>query len=185
MQGSVAAFNQLVLLYQQQVYNLAYRMLGDGESAADATQETFLSAFKEIKKFRGGSFKAWILRIASNTCYDHLRHRSRHPTQSLHADDDEIDPVANLVDPAIGPEELALMRERLENVRRGLATLPAEQRLTVILSDVQGLSYEEIAEVVNASLGTVKSRLSRGRAHLRDYLLQHRELLPSRYSHDK
>ncbi|MBI4317653.1 MAG: sigma-70 family RNA polymerase sigma factor [Chloroflexi bacterium] len=184
-EGSVAAFNELVLLHQQQVYNLAYRMLGDGESAADATQETFLSAFKEIKRFRGGSFKAWILRIAANECYDQLRHRSRYATVGLQVSEDEDGYIAaNIPDPEIGPEDRALRRELLECVGRGLATLPPEQRLVVILSDVQGLSYEEIAGVARISLGTVKSRLSRGRASLRDYLRQQRELLPSKYRHN-
>lgn len=177
-QGDVSAFNRLVLAYQQTIYNLAFRMLGEAEAAADITQEAFISAFRSLASFRDGSFKGWLLRIATNACYDQLRQRRRHPLSSL---EDLVEVVEKLPSPEAGPDEYALRRELADEIQRGLATLPPEQRVVVIMSDVQGFSYEDIAQATNTSLGTVKSRLSRGRAHLRDYLAQKRELLPVRY----
>ena len=181
-QGDVSSFNRLVLSYQSMVYNLAYRILGDRHAAADATQDAFLSAFKGIGKFRGGSFKAWLLRIVTNACYDQLRRKQRRPTASLDALlVVEPVPIRSLTDPGESPEEHALRQELSRAIQVGIGTLPPEQRVTLVLSDVQGLSYQEIAEVTGASLGTVKSRLSRARGKMRDFLLEQRELLPSRY----
>lgn len=180
--GDARAFNQLVLIYQSMAYNLAYRILGDSDAAADATQDAFVSAFKAMRKFRGGSFKAWILRIVTNACYDQLRSKKRRPTESL--DDLEIDTdyVGYLRDDAELPDEAYERRELNQALQSGVLSLPMEQRTILVLSDMQGLSYQEIAEATGLSLGTVKSRLSRGRAKLRDYLVEHqRELLPARY----
>jgi len=177
-QGSMAAFNELVARYQSMVFNTAYRLLGDPDAAADAAQEAFLSAFQNIKGFRGGSFKVWLLRITTNACYDELRRRQRRPTSSLEtllvAGEEATFPPRE----PQAPEELALRRETQAIIQQGLLTLPPEQRTVLILSDIQGLSYEEIAQIMKTSLGTVKSRLSRARAHLRDYL-QAQELLPA------
>jgi len=181
-QGDARAFNQLVLLYQSMAYNLAYRILNDPHAAADATQDAFVSAFKAMPKFRGGSFKAWILRIVTNACYDQLRRKQRRPTESLDSLPIEPDHISYLRDPAEQPSEYAERQELNRALQLGIQTLPLEQRTVVILSDVQGLSYQEIAQVTGLSLGTVKSRLSRGRSKLRDYLLQQQaELLPARY----
>lgn len=181
-QGDVGSFNQLVLSYQSMVYNLAYRILGDRDAAADATQDAFLSAFQAIGKFRGGSFKAWLLRIVTNACHDQLRLKQRRPVTSLDALFvlDPV-PIQSLTDPGESPEEYALRQELSRVIQVGIGTLPPEQRVALILSDVQGLSYQEIAGVIGVSLGTVKSRLSRARGKLRDFLLEQRELLPSRY----
>jgi len=179
--GDVPAFNQLVLLYQSMTYNLAYRILGDTEAAADATQEAFLSAFRAIRSYRGGSFKAWLLRIVTNACYDQLRRVQRRPTTSLDDLQVEVDHTGYLHDPAERPDEYAERRELNRVIEAGIRTLPADQRIVLVLSDVQGMNYNEIVEATGFSLGTVKSRLSRGRAKLRDYLLEQRELLPSRY----
>jgi RNA polymerase sigma-70 factor (ECF subfamily) len=179
--GDARAFNQLVLLYQSMVYNLAYRILGDPDAAADATQDAFLSAFKAMRKFRGGSFKAWLLRIVTNACYDQLRSKQRKPTDSLDDLPVEHDHVRYLRDPAEQPDEFVERQELSEVIQRGIRSLPADQRIVVVLSDVQGLSYQEIAQVMGLSLGTVKSRLSRGRTKLRDFLLRERELLPTQY----
>jgi len=177
-QGDTQAFDQLVRLYQSAIYNVAYRILGDEEAASDASQDAFLSAYEAIGKFRGGSFKGWLLRIATNTCYDQLRRKKRQPTTSLEALYlDSEPPWAEDEE----PEEYALRQELGRTIQRGLATLPPEQRTALVLSDIQGLSYQEIAEVMGTSLGTVKSRLSRGRASLRDYLLAQGELLPPQY----
>jgi RNA polymerase sigma-70 factor (ECF subfamily) len=143
-QGKVDAFNELVLTYQCQVYNLAYRIMGDPASAADATQEAFISAYQSLARFRGGSFKSYMMRIVANRCYDELRRRKRRPATSFE-DFGDLDEDANP------------------------------------LSDVQGLSYQEIAEATGVPLGTVRSRLARARGKLRDYLRTHGELLPAQY----
>jgi RNA polymerase sigma-70 factor (ECF subfamily) len=179
--GKVDAFNELVLAYQQQVYNLAYRIMGDPASAADATQDAFISAYQSLTRFRGGSFKSYLLRIVSNRCYDELRRRKRRPATSF--EDADIDDDANpmLIDGGEGPEEHAERREVARVLQAGIETLPPDQRVTLVLSDVQGMNYQEIAEVMEVSLGTVKSRLARARAKLRDYLRDSGELISSRY----
>ena len=180
-EGDLQAFNQLVLAYQSTLHNVAYRILGDGEAAADATQDAFLSAYRAIGRFRGGSFKAWLLRIVTNSCYDQLRVKQRRPTDSL--DDMTVEPEydANLADSAESPEAYALRQELGAVIQSGLSVLPADQRVVLILSDIEGMRYQEIAQVVGISLGTVKSRLSRARAKMRDYLVRNGELLPAVY----
>ena len=181
-QGKVDAFNELVLAYQQQVYNLAYRILGDPASAADAAQDAFISAFENIGRFRGGSLKSYLLRIVSNRCYDELRRWKRRPATSFE-DFGEVDEEANpaLVNGGERPEDYAERQEMARMIQAGIETLPPDQRITLALSDVQGLSYQEIAEATEVSLGTVKSRLARARGKLRDYLQAQGELLPARY----
>jgi RNA polymerase sigma-70 factor (ECF subfamily) len=178
--GDREAFNQLVVKYQSLAYNVAYRVLGDGDAAADATQDAFISAYRAMARFRGGSFKAWIMRIVTNACYDQLRAKQRRPTTSLDADP-ELERHEWNVDPGERPEAYVVRQELGQIIQRGLATLPAEQRTCVVLSDIQGMSYGEIAQTMNCSLGTVKSRLNRARRKMRDYLVQHVELLPARY----
>ena len=180
--GKVDAFNELVLAYQSQVYNLAYRIMGDPASAEDATQETFVAAFQTLDRFRGGSFKSYLLRIVSNRCYDELRRRQRRPAASFE-DFGEVDEDANpaLVNGGEKPEEYTQRQEMAYVLQAGIDTLPADQRVTLVLSDVQGMSYQEIAETMEVSLGTVKSRLARARSKLRDYLRTNGELLPARY----
>ncbi len=182
--GDIEAFNQLVERYQRLVYNLALRMLGNAGTAEDAAQDTFLSAYKAIGKFRGGSFKAWILRIAANACHDEMRAARRARVASL---DDLMEGLGDFIadNDAESPEDYTLRRELGRFINEGLTRLPEDQRLVVILCDIQGLSYEEISEATNSSLGTVKSRLNRGRARLRDFLLQRRELLPAEFRQDK
>jgi RNA polymerase sigma factor (sigma-70 family) len=175
-EGDLAAFNALVETYQGQVYNLCWRMLGVRQAAEDATQEAFLSAYLNIRGFRGPSFRAWLLRIAANAATDELRRRRRRPQVSLEAPISGSETALDLPDPSAGPEECALRLERARGIQAALLTLPLDQRLTVILSDVQGLSYEEVGQAMGSSLGTVKSRLSRGRARLRRYLLEQGEL---------
>ena len=174
--GDTAAFNELVLMYQTSVYNVALRTLGHSEDAADATQETFLAAYRAIEEFRGGSFKAWLLRIAINTCYDLLRRRQRRPSTSLDVIVDESGDQPGFADRRVGPERAALGAETVSVVEQGLLTLPDDQRVIVVLCDIQGLSYEEAAETEGVALGTVKSRLSRARARLRQFLIERGEL---------
>ncbi len=179
--GDLDSFNTLVLAYQHQVYNLAYRIMGEGASASDATQEAFISAWRHIGGFRGGSWKSWLLRIATNACYDQLRYRGRRPANSLEEVAEDPDYSPQLVNGHERPEEHALRQELSDALQSGIQTLPADQRATLVLSDVQGFSYQEIADMTGVSLGTVKSRLSRARARLRDYLVTQQELLPAQY----
>lgn len=179
--GELAAFNQLVLSYQSLAYNVAYRVMGNPDGAADATQDAFVKAYKALGSFRGENFKAWLLRIVTNTCYDHLRAIKRKPTSNL--DDALINPehTWRMLDPGERPDEQAERGELGRFLQWSINQLPHDQRTVVVLSDVQGLSYDEIAEIMGTSLGTVKSRLSRARAKLRDLLQQNQELLPKRY----
>ncbi len=174
--GDLEAFNALVLRYQTLVYNLAYRTLSDAEDAADATQETFLSAYRGLGSFRGGSFRSWLLRIAVNVCYDQLRRRQRRPADSLEALLEQVNADTLLPDPAAGPEPVTLTAETAAAIQDGLGRLPPDMRLVVVLCDVQGASYEEAAAILRVPVGTIKSRLSRGRAQLRDFLVLHGEL---------
>ena len=180
--GRLDAFNALVLAYQGQVYGLAYRIMGDRDAAADATQEAFISAFRGIVSFRGGSFRSWLLRIVANACYDELRRRQRRPTTSWE-EFGEVDEEANpaLTDEREAPWEYAERRELEQVIQAGIRTLPPDQRVTLVLSDVQGLSYQEIASTMRVSVGTVKSRLARARGKLRDFLRAQGELLPAQY----
>ena len=181
--GDVAAFNQLERGYQAPVYRTAYRVLGDAASAEDATQDAFISAYKHIRTFRGGSFKAWLLRIVTNACYDQLRVKQRRPAASLDAMLLDPDNPAPGLDRAVteSPQDFAERQELGATIQRGLATLPHDQRMTLVLVDIEGLSYEDAADAVATNVGTVKSRLSRARAALRDFLVQQEELLPARY----
>ncbi len=178
-EGDLQAFNTIVQRYERQVYNLALRMLGDQALAEDATQDAFISAFNHIKGFRGGSLKAWLLKTVANRCRDLLRSAYRRHNISLEGLTLNAEP--SFPSREESPEEYTMRRELGQEIQRGLDTLPADQRLALVLVDIQGLSYEEAAESAGASLGTIKSRLSRGRAHLRDYLRTHGELLPEQF----
>lgn len=180
-EGDLSAFNHLVMAYQGMAYNVAYRIMGDADAAADACQEAFISAFKGIRKFRGGSFKSWILRIVTNACYDQLRYKGRRPADSLEEVDESPHSSAKLMNGHERPEEYALRQELNEVIQVGIKSLPPDQRVVLVLSDVQGFSYQEVADITGVSLGTVKSRLSRARGKLRDYLVAQQELLPAQY----
>lgn len=184
-QGHLPAFNQIILHYQGLAYSVAYRIVGDEDSAADATQDAFVKAFQRLGQYRGGSFKAWMLRIVTNTCYDALRARKRRPTVPLdnERDDEESDPDYNpwLVDTAERPEAYVVRKELAGAIQVAIGQLPPDQRTALILADIEGLDYEEIADAMGTALGTVKSRLSRARAKMRDLLMAQRELLPTQY----
>jgi RNA polymerase sigma factor (sigma-70 family) len=182
--GDLDAFNALVLAYQSRVYNLCLRMLGASQPAEDATQEAFVAAYRAVGRFQGGpgsSFRSWLLRIASNACFDELRRRRARPQVTLDSPGEGDRPALDLPSADEPMEQRAERGELAAAIRDGLATLPPDQRLAVILRDVQGLSYEEVARATGASQGTVKSRIARGRAALRDYLRARGELLPSRF----
>ena len=140
--GDLNAFNTLVLAYQHQVYNLAYRIMGEQAAAEDAAQDTFISAYKNLKSFRGGSFKSWLLRIVTNACYDDLRRRKRRPATSLDEmlGDQEGDMEFDVPSADDGPETVMQRREMIDLIQTGITTLPNDQRVTLVLSDVQAMS---------------------------------------------
>ncbi len=185
--GDLNAFNRLILEYQDMAFNLAARMLGDDDAAADVTQTAFLSAYRSLDTFRGGSFRAWVMRMVSNACYDELRRQKRRPTVSLEPvndDDEEIESPAWLADDGPSPETM-LERAELENaLQTCLQGLPEEFRAVVLMIDVEGLDYQEVSLAIGKPLGTVKSRLARARLRMRDCLRQYRELLPSLFRLD-
>ncbi len=165
--GDLDAFNSLVDLHQRAVYNLCLRMLGSAAVAEDATQEAFLSAYRHIAACKGDRFRPWMLRIAANACSDELRRRRRRPALSLDEPRRPDEPPLDPADPAPGPESETLRAEQRRLIAAALLRLPEDQRLAVILCDVQGCSYDEIAEATRTPLGTVKSRIARGREKLR------------------
>jgi RNA polymerase sigma-70 factor, ECF subfamily len=180
-QGDSGAFNQLVRAYQQMVYRTAFRVLGERAAAEDATQDAFVSAFKHIRGYRGGSFKAWLLRIVTNACYDQLRVKQRRPADSLDAMMEDPDGPPAPKNEHESPQEFAERQELGVLLQRGIAALAVDHRVTLVLADIEGMSYDEIATAMGTNIGTVKSRLSRARAQMRDFLLTQKELVPSRY----
>jgi RNA polymerase sigma factor (sigma-70 family) len=182
--GDLNSFNRLVLTYQDLVYNQAYRMIGEEDAAADAAQEAFISAYRNLKSFRGGSFKAWLLRIVTNATYDELRRRQRRPTTPLEpvdAEDEEIESPRWLTDPGESPEDAAVRSELSGAIQGCLEGLPLDFREVVVLVDIQGMDYEEAAAAMGRPVGTVKSRLARARLRLRDCLQGFWELLPASF----
>ena len=182
--GSLDAFNALVLHYQDNVFNTALRILGDEDLAADATQEAFLSAFRSITSFRGGSFKAWLMRTVTNACYDELRRQKRRPSVPLEPETDdgeEMDSPRWLADPDMSPEQKAEADEVEHAIQHCLNNLPVEFKTVVVMADIQGMDYSEVAIAVRVPLGTIKSRLARARLRLRECLQGFAELLPASY----
>lgn len=182
--GSLDAFNTLVLHYQDSVFNTALRILGDEDQAADASQEAFISAFKSISAFRGGSFKAWLMRTVTNACYDELRRQKRRPTTPLEPDTndgEEMDSPRWLADPNMTPAQQAEADEVEHAIQHCLDNLPLEFKTVVVMADIQSMDYTEVADAIRVPLGTVKSRLARARLRLRECLQGFAELLPASY----
>jgi RNA polymerase sigma-70 factor (ECF subfamily) len=180
-EGDLDAFNQLVLIHQDTLYNHVLRMINEPEAAEDTTQDAFIIAFRKLHTYRGGSFRAWLLRIVTNLCYDELRRRKRRPTTPLEPisqDDEEIESPYWLSDPSESPEEAAERADLSRALQNCLNGLPDDFRSIVILVDIQGFDYSEAAESIDSPLGTVKSRLARARTRLRECLQGYRELLP-------
>lgn len=179
--GDLDSFNSLVLIYQNAAFTLAYRIMGETSSASDAAQEAMITAYRRLSTYRGGSFRAWLMRIVTNRCYDELRRIKRRP-QTTFTDltpEDADEPA--IADDAATPEEVTEARELQRAVQRCINRLNADQKLVLVLCDIEGMDYAEISEQVGTTLGTVKSRLSRARASVRDCLSAVRELLPSAY----
>ena len=185
LSGELDAFNRLVIAYQDLAYNVAFRMMGDEDEAADATQSAFISAFRNLRSFRGGSFKAWVLRMVTNSCYDELRRKQRHPTTPLEPkiddDGDELETPRWIASDDPAPEDRLEVKELEHAIQHCLEKLTAEFRTVVVLIDLQGLDYEEVAQSSRVPLGTIKSRLARARYKLRDCLRGFQELLPSEF----
>ncbi len=185
--GDANAFEPLVQAYEKTVYNLALRTLGNVQDAEDVTQEAFLKAYRSLDSFRGDSkFSVWLYRIVSNLCLDLLRSRQRKPAQSLTVEDDdgEIGEL-EISDEHFSPEKLLDRKLTRESVQRGLASLPDDARQILLLRELKGLSYEEIADVLDLEPGTVKSRIFRARKKLCAFLLQDGNLpdsIASKYS---
>lgn len=178
----IESFNQLVLAYQDMAFSVAYRIIGEPDAAADATQEAFLSAYRKLYQFRGGSFKSWLMRIVSNACYDELRRRQRRPAASY----DDLQENApqfelSLADAQETPEQLAQRHELSRAIQDCLNELSDTHRVITVLSDIEGYPYQEIAEILGVPVGTIKSRLSRARSNLRACLQGVKELLPALY----
>jgi RNA polymerase sigma-70 factor (ECF subfamily) len=183
--GDLDAFNRLVLAYQDMAFNLACRMLDDDDAAEDASQVAFLNAYRSLGSYRGGSFRAWVLRMVTNTCYDELRRRKRRPTtplEPLDADEDEeIESPSWLADDSPTPEQELDQAELDKAVQHCLNDLPEDFRAVVVMVDVEGLDYQEVAQAIGKPLGTIKSRLARARIKLRHCLQAFWELLPARF----
>lgn len=182
--GELEAFNTLILHYQDMVFNTALRILSDEDLAADAAQEAFISAFRSIATFRGGSFKAWLMRTVTNACYDELRRQKRRPTTPLEpdtADGEEMDSPKWLADPNMTPAQQSEADELEHAIQHCLDALPTEFRTAVVLADIQGMDYSEVASASRVPLGTIKSRLARARLRLRECLRGFEELLPSAF----
>jgi RNA polymerase sigma-70 factor, ECF subfamily len=166
--GELAAFNRLVDLYQDYLFGVAYRILADRDHAADAVQDALLHAYRHLGSFRGGSFRSWLTRIGVNACMDLLRARRRRPSQPFpELEDDSWEPRAPDEEE---PEARAARAARARVLTRALQQITPDQRAAIVLFDVEGYDYEEISSLTGVSLGTVKSRIHRGRLALRALL---------------
>jgi RNA polymerase sigma-70 factor (ECF subfamily) len=177
--GDLDAFNQLVVRHEAAVFSVCMRLLRDVAQAEDAAQDTFIRAWGAVGSFRGGLVRPWLLRIATNRAYDILRSRSRRPTWSLDAEPFEVQPEWTSQASDEAPETFAARSELASVLERALGELPEDQRVAILMSDVQGYGYDDIAQLTGVAVGTVKSRISRGRSALRRLLrdsTEHREL---------
>ncbi len=181
--GLTYCFNCTVEEHQTKAFNLAVRFMGDLALAEDATQEAFVSACRAFSSFRGENLKGWLFRIVANSCRDMLRGRRSRPSVPL--DEMILNPSSEPVSREESPEDYAQRRELGSLIKRGMDTLPQDQRLAMTLIDIQGMSYEEASQTMGCSLGTVKSRLSRARSAMRDFLQDHRELIPREFRQDE
>lgn len=171
--GNLDAFNQLVLKHQDLAYRHAVSMLNDGWMAEEVVQEGFLKAFQNMKSFRGGSFRAWLMRIVTNTAYDVLRQTSKQPIQPLFPDDDDGEEMESprwLADPNTSVEGSVEQEEQVQFIYRTMNELQDIYRTVLTLVDLQDFDYEEAAQALNVPVGTVKSRLARARMQMKEKL---------------
>jgi len=172
--GDRTAFAQLMEHYQSACYGLAFRLLGDADHAADATQDAFVHAYRAIATYRGGIFRSWLLRITANASYDILRRQQRRPSTPLPDPEEGAPELPDVA--AVNPVAEAARSELYRHLEAALQRLPHDQRTAVVLCDVYGMDYNEVAAMTQSALGTVKSRIHRGRLRLRELLAGHREL---------
>lgn len=171
--GDLDAFNQLALRYQDLAYHHAHALLRDPALAEDATQDSFIRAFQNMAGFRGGSFRAWILKIVTNSTYDMLRRSKRHPTQSLYPEDeygDEIEAPVWLADTTTSVQDIVERSEFSRDLYRLINDLPAVYRTVLTLVDLHDFDYAEVADALKIPIGTVKSRLARARQRISEKL---------------
>jgi RNA polymerase sigma-70 factor (ECF subfamily) len=175
--GDREAFTQLIVQYQVSLYNMALRMVGRPDDAADIAQEAFLRAWEKIRTLRDAPFKSWLFQIAANLCYDHFRRGRRY---GVMPDEDQTSNLVGLGIATPDPQERAEANERTRLVRDSISALDHDMRIAIILRDVNGMAYDEIAAILRVPLGTVKSRIARARAQVQDRLQQHPDFFPSR-----
>ncbi len=172
--GDGAAFSSLMEMHERRMYAVALRMCANHEDAQDCLLEAMLRIYRAISSFKGqSSFSTWVYRITMNTCLDELRRRKMRRTTSL---DGLLDSGWSPAEELETPENNAIRSEQRRQIDRAIASLPDDMRSAIVLRDIQGFSYEEIAEILNANVGTIKSRISRGREKLRETLSLHAEL---------
>ena len=172
--GDSSAFERLIEPLEGRIYAVALRMCGNREDAQDCMQESMIRIYRALSSFKGqSSFSTWIYRITMNTCLDELRRRKARRSTSL---DTLLDSGWSPTDETDTPERHAIQSEQRRTLERAIAELPEDMRAAVVLRDVQGLAYDEIASALNVNVGTVKSRISRGRERLREKLSAHPEL---------
>jgi len=182
--GDLDAFNQLVLTYQELAFNVAFRIMSDEASAVDATQDAVISMYRKLDTYRGGSFKAWFLRIVTNACYDELRKQKRRPTVPLEPETDDGDLLESpewIADQSPDMEETMMNAQLGRAIQNCLDKLNEKHRTVMVMIDISGEDYETVAEIIQSHVGTVKSRLSRARLKMQECLQNAGELLPDQF----
>jgi RNA polymerase sigma-70 factor (ECF subfamily) len=185
--GDLDAFNALILRYQNMLFGIALRMLGDEDTASDAVQEALISAFSKFRTFRGGSLRSWLARVTVNACYDEMRRKRRQrevPLEQFNMEGEEVEDLSWMIDPAARPEERYESSEMDSAIQQSLNQLTPAYREALVLVDIEGLSYEEASVAARVPVGTVKSRLARARLQVRASLQGVRDLLPAQYMVD-
>lgn len=183
--GDLNAFNALIHRYQNLLFGIALRMLGDEDVASDAVQEALVSAFSKFDSFRGGSLRSWLARVTVNACYDEMRRKRRQrevPIEQFNMEGEEVEDLTWMIDPAPRPEEQFDSLELENAIQHSLNRLTPAYREVVVLVDIEGLSYEEASMAARVPVGTVKSRLARARLQMRSALQGFKDLLPAQYT---
>lgn len=178
-QGNIIAFEKLIISHEKTVYNIAYRMFNNEEDAKDIAQEVFIKIYKNLNKFDGNcKISTWIHRITVNTCIDELRKRKGKETSSIDSlidlDDGEVQ--KQYTDNSFNPEQSLINKEDIEDLKNAINLLSENHKTLIVLRDIQGLSYNEISEITQISLGTIKSRISRARIQLKNIIMNNKEL---------
>jgi RNA polymerase sigma-70 factor (ECF subfamily) len=185
--GDLDAFNALILRYQNLLFGIALRMLGDEDIASDAVQEALISAFSKFSTFRGGSLRSWLARVTVNACYDEMRRKRRQrevPIEQFNMEGEEVEDLSWMIDPAARPEERYESHELESAIQNSLNLLTPAYREALVLVDIEGLSYEEASVAARVPVGTVKSRLARARLQVRSVLKGYKDIVPAQFMAD-